>query len=151
MARLLTRLGKRVAFVGLIDGYVPGAGQPRPAVPESTVPAVGGDDESEGDEHWQQLLGVERHMRQLANQCRDIHPSSVPVYAWWAERSPENNDNAPALLEQGMGSRLQVSAWIDADHLSIVRDQPFITQLAEALALVNERPQSHDFQEQEYA
>jgi hypothetical protein len=50
-----------------------------------------------------------------------------------------------------MGSRLQVSAWIDADHLSIVRDQLFITQLAEALAHVNERPQSHDFQEQEYA
>ncbi|WP_346830056.1 non-ribosomal peptide synthase/polyketide synthase [Pseudomonas abietaniphila] len=151
MARLLTRLGKRVAFVGLIDGYVPGAGQPRPALTEPSAPAVGGDDESEGDEHWQQLLGVERHMRQLANQCRDIHPSSVAVYAWWAERSPENNDNAPALLEQGMGSRLQVSAWIDADHLSIVRDQQFITQLAEALAQVNERPQSHDFQEQEYA
>ncbi|SEP81364.1 non-ribosomal peptide synthase domain TIGR01720/amino acid adenylation domain-containing protein [Pseudomonas sp. NFACC02] len=151
MARLLTRLGKRVVFVGLIDGYVPGAGQPRPAVPESPATAVGGDDESEGDEHWQQLLGVERHMRQLANQCRDIHPSGVPVYAWWAQRSPENNDNAPALLEQGMGSRLQVSAWIDADHLSIVRDQSFITQLAEALVHVNERPQSHDFQEQEYA
>ncbi|WP_342653063.1 non-ribosomal peptide synthase/polyketide synthase [Pseudomonas sp. F3-2] len=151
MARLLVRLGKRVAFVGLIDGYVPGAGQPRPPVPESTAPAVGGDDDSQTDEHWQQLLGVERHMRQLANQCREIHTSGVPVYAWWAERSPENNDNAPALLEQGMGGRLQVSAWIDADHLSIVRDQQFITQLAESLAQVNERPQSHDFQEQEYA
>ncbi|WP_460042944.1 non-ribosomal peptide synthase/polyketide synthase [Pseudomonas sp. S2_H01] len=152
MARLLTRLGKRVAFVGLIDGYVPGAGQPRPAVADTRpVDPAADDADGEGDEHWQQLLGVERHLRQLANQCRDIHPSGVPVYAWWAERSPENNDNAPALLEQGMGSRLQVSAWIDADHLSIVRDQPFITQLAEALAQVNERPQSHDFQEQEYA
>ena len=90
-------------------------------------------------------------MRQLANQCREIHALSVPVYAWWAERSPENNDNAPALLEQGMGVRLQVSAWIDADHLSIVRDQLFITQLAEALAQVNERPHSHDFQEHEHA
>jgi amino acid adenylation domain-containing protein/non-ribosomal peptide synthase protein (TIGR01720 family) len=152
MARLLTRLGKRVAFVGLIDGYVPGAGQPRPAAADTRpVDPAADDADGEGDEHWQQLLGVERHLRQLANQCRDIHPSGVPVYAWWAERSPENNDNAPALLEQGMGSRLQVSAWIDADHLSIVRDQPFITQLAEALAQVNERPQSHDFQEQEYA
>jgi hypothetical protein len=46
---------------------------------------------------------------------------------------------------------MRVSAWIDADHLSIVRDQSFITQLAESLAQVNERPQSHDFQEQEYA
>jgi non-ribosomal peptide synthase protein (TIGR01720 family) len=149
MARLLTRLGKRVEFVGLIDGYVPGAGQPRPPVPENR--ALDSDADSEGDEHWQQLLGVERHMRTLANQCRAIHRQSVPVYAWWAERSPENNDNAPALLEQGMGARMQVSAWIDADHLSIVRDQQFITQLAEALAQVNERPQSHDFQEQEYA
>jgi amino acid adenylation domain-containing protein/non-ribosomal peptide synthase protein (TIGR01720 family) len=152
MARLLTRLGKRVEFVGLIDGYVPGAGQPRPAVPDSMPENLtDGDAEADSDEHWQQLLGVERHMRQLANQCREIHTSGVPVYAWWAERSPENNDNAPALLEQGMGGRLQVSAWIDADHLSIVRDQQFITQLAEALAQVNERPQSHDFQEQEYA
>jgi amino acid adenylation domain-containing protein/non-ribosomal peptide synthase protein (TIGR01720 family) len=152
MARLLTRLGKRVEFVGLIDGYVPGAGQPRPAVPDSMPENLAdGDAEADSDEHWQQLLGVERHMRQLANQCREIHTSGVPVYAWWAERSPENNDNAPALLEQGMGGRLQVSAWIDADHLSIVRDQQFITQLAEALAQVNERPQSHDFQEQEYA
>ncbi|WP_447649790.1 non-ribosomal peptide synthase/polyketide synthase [Pseudomonas abietaniphila] len=152
MARLLTRLGKRVEFVGLIDGYVPGAGQPRPAVPDSTPENLSdGDAEADSDEHWQQLLGVERHMRQLANQCREIHTSGVPVFAWWAERSPENNDNAPALLEQGMGGRVQVSAWIDADHLSIVRDQQFITQLAEALAQVNERPQSHDFQEQEYA
>jgi len=148
MARLLTRLGKRVEFVGLIDGYVPGAGQPRPAVPQAQRQTVA---EGDGDEHWQQLLGVERHMRQLANQCRELPPLSVPVYAWWAERSPENNDNAPALLEQGMGGRLQVSAWIDADHLSIVRDQQFITQLAESLAQVNERPQSHDFQEHEYA
>ena len=155
MARLLTRLGKRVAFVGLIDGYVPGAGQPRPAVPESLAPetpALDADDEGlEADAHWQQLLGVERHMRQLANQCRDINALSVPVYAWWARRSPENNDNAPALLEQGMGARLQVSAWIDADHLSIVRDQQFITQLAEALVQVSERPHSHDFQEHEHA
>ena len=152
MARLLTRLGKRVEFVGLIDGYVPGAGQPRPPVPEvPSLAAVEGDEGLEGDEHWQQLLGVERHMRQLANQCQDIRPLSVPVYAWWAERSPENNDNAPALLEQGMGVRLQVSAWIDADHLSIVRDQPFITQLAEALEQVSERPHSHDFQEHEHA
>jgi non-ribosomal peptide synthase protein (TIGR01720 family) len=116
MARLLTRLGKRVEFVGLIDGYVPGAGQPRPAVPESVaLDAVDGDEGLEADAHWQQLLGVERHMRQLANQCREIHALRVPVSAWWAERSPENNDNAPALLEQGMGVRLQVSAWIDAD------------------------------------
>ncbi|WP_296188800.1 non-ribosomal peptide synthase/polyketide synthase [Pseudomonas sp. UBA1879] len=150
MARLLTRLGKRVAFIGLIDGYVPGAGQPRPPVPE-TAPQSLADGEAEGDEHWQQLLGVERHMRQLANQCRDIPTLRVPVYAWWAEQSPENNENAPALLEQGMGGRMQVSAWIDADHLSIVRDQSFITQLAESLAQVNERPQSQDFQEQEYA
>jgi hypothetical protein len=50
-----------------------------------------------------------------------------------------------------MGTRMQVSAWIDADHHSIVRDQQFITQLAEALAQVNERPQAQDFQEQEYA
>ncbi|RZI68286.1 MAG: hypothetical protein EOP13_25805, partial [Pseudomonas sp.] len=150
MARLLTRLGKRVEFVGLIDGYVPGAGQPRPAVPET--PVLDAEDEGlEADAHWQQLLGVERHMRQLANQCRQIHALSVPVYAWWAEGSPENNDNAPALLEQGMGVRLQVSAWIDADHLSIVRDQPFITQLAEALAQVNERPHSYDSQEHEHA
>ncbi|MGE6386949.1 non-ribosomal peptide synthase/polyketide synthase [Pseudomonas sp. NPDC078416] len=154
MARLLTRLGKRVEFVGLIDGYVPGAGQPRPVLPETAPesPALdAGDEGLEADAHWQQLLGVERHMRQLANQCRQVHALSVPVYAWWAERSPENNDNAPALLEQGMGVRLQVSAWIDADHLSIVRDQLFITQLAEALAQVNERPHSHDFQEHEHA
>ncbi|WP_256602134.1 non-ribosomal peptide synthase/polyketide synthase [Pseudomonas sp. RIT412] len=151
MARLLTRLGKRVAFVGLIDGYVPGAGQPRPPVPDNAPGPQPDADSEEGDEHWQQLLGVERHMRQLANQYRDIPTLSVPVYAWWAERSPENNENAPALLEQGTGGRLQVSAWIDADHLSIVRDQLFITQLAEALAQVNERPQSEDFQEQEYA
>jgi hypothetical protein len=147
---MLTCRGKRVAFVGLIDGYVPGAGQPRPPVPE-TAPQSLADGEAEGDEHWQQLLGVERHMRQLANQCRDIPTLRVPVYAWWAEQSPENNENAPALLEQGMGGRMQVSAWIDADHLSIVRDQSFITQLAESLAQVNERPQSQDFQEQEYA
>jgi amino acid adenylation domain-containing protein/non-ribosomal peptide synthase protein (TIGR01720 family) len=151
MARLLTRLGKRVEFVGLIDGYVPGAGQPRPPVPQDSPRHLDSDADTEGDEHWQQLLGVERHMRTLANQCREIHNQSVPVYAWWAERSPENNDNAPALLEQGMGARMQASAWIDADHLSIVRDQQFITQLAEALAQVSERPQSHDFQEQEYA
>ncbi|MDH0749854.1 condensation domain-containing protein, partial [Pseudomonas sp. GD03842] len=151
MARLLTRLGKRVAFVGLIDGYVPGAGQPRPPVPDNAPGPQPDADSEEGDEHWQQLLGVERHMRQLANQYRDIPTLSVPVYAWWAERSPENNENAPALLEQGTGGRLQVSAWIDADHLSIVRDQLFITQLAEALAQVNECPQSEDFQEQEYA
>ncbi|WP_276209479.1 non-ribosomal peptide synthase/polyketide synthase [Pseudomonas lutea] len=155
MARLLTRLGKRVEFVGLIDGYVPGAGQPRPAMPESLAPETSALDADDGgleaDAHWQQLLGVERHMRQLANQCHKIHALSVPVYAWWAERSPENNDNAPALLEQGMGVRLQVSAWIDADHLSIVRDQQFITQLAEALVQVSERPHSHDFQEHEHA
>ncbi|WP_268800676.1 non-ribosomal peptide synthase/polyketide synthase [Pseudomonas huanghezhanensis] len=147
MARLLARLGKRVEFVGLIDGYVPGAGQPRPAMPE---PAIS-DGDVEGDEHWQQLLAVERHMRQLANQCQTVHPSSAPVHAWWATRSPENNDNAPALLESGMGGPLQASVWIDADHLSIVRDQLFIHQLAESLGQVSERPHSQDFQEQEYA
>jgi amino acid adenylation domain-containing protein/non-ribosomal peptide synthase protein (TIGR01720 family) len=150
MARLLERLGKRVEFVGLIDGYVPGAGQPRPAVAAS-APALDADSEEQGDEHWQQLLGVERHMRDLANQCREIRALGAPVHAWWAQRSPENNDNAPALLESGMGCPMQASAWIDADHLSIVRDQLFISQLAESLAHISERPQSHDFQEQEYA
>ncbi|MNZ26438.1 Linear gramicidin synthase subunit B [compost metagenome] len=148
MSRLLERLGKPVEFVGLIDGYVPGAGKPRPA---ASRPADAETGEIEGDEHWQQLLAVERHMRQLANQCREIRPSNAPVHAWWALRSPENNENAPALLEQGMGGRMRASAWIDADHLSIVRDQLFITQLAETLARVDEQPRLQDHQEYEYA
>jgi amino acid adenylation domain-containing protein/non-ribosomal peptide synthase protein (TIGR01720 family) len=151
MARLLERLGKRVEFVGLIDGYVPGAGQPRASVASSAVESSDDSSAAEGDEHWQQLLAVERHMRQLANQCQRILPSAAPVHAWWATRSPENNENAPALLASGMGSAMQASVWIDADHLSIVRDQLFIHQLAESLGQVRERPQSHDFQEQEYA
>ncbi|MCY1393409.1 non-ribosomal peptide synthase domain protein [compost metagenome] len=148
MARLLQRLGKPVEFVGLIDGYVPGAGKPRPA---ATQPADAQAQGIEGDEHWQQLLAVERHMRHLANQCREIRPSNAPVHAWWALRSPENNENAPALLELGMGGRMQASAWIDADHLSIVRDQLFITQLAETLARVDEQPRLQDHQEHDYA
>ena len=147
MARLLARLGKRVEFVGLIDGYVPGAGQPRPAVAGPVI----GDGDNTADEHWQQLLAVERHMRQLASHCQTIHASGAPVHAWWATHSPENNDNAPALLTSGLGRPLQASVWIDADHLSIVRDQLFIHQLAESLGQVCERPQSQDFQEQEYA
>ncbi|MNF06667.1 hypothetical protein D3C80_2066680 [compost metagenome] len=50
-----------------------------------------------------------------------------------------------------MGGRMRASAWIDADHLSIVRDQLFITQLAETLARVDEQPRLQDHQEHEYA
>ncbi|BES72570.1 hypothetical protein RE428_35880 [Marinobacter nanhaiticus D15-8W] len=130
MATLLERLGKHVAFVGLIDGYVPGAGQARADVEDSPSP------EGVSEDQWQQLLALERHMRQLARNHRDIRPLRAPVHAWWASQSPENNANAEALLEAAIERPLASSAWLDADHLSIVRDQTFIDQLEEVLHLL---------------
>ncbi|MDG5498192.1 non-ribosomal peptide synthase/polyketide synthase [Marinobacter sp. BGYM27] len=131
MARLLERLGKSVAFVGLIDGYVPGAGKPRndadnPASPDGV-----------SDDQWQQLLALERHMRSLAREHTEVRPLKAPVYAWWASQSPENNQDAEALLTAAIGRPLSLSAWIDADHLGIVRDASFMADLKARLGLIS--------------
>lgn len=127
MATLLERLGKTVAFVGLIDGYVPGAGQERTDNQPDAVP------EGVSEDEWQQLLAVERHMRQLARGHKAVRPLRAPVHAWWASRSPENNDNAEVLLEQAMGQPLASSTWLDTDHLGIVRHDGFLAALVDRL------------------
>ncbi|SUD40757.1 amino acid adenylation domain-containing protein [Ectopseudomonas mendocina] len=144
MARLLERLGKAVAFVGLVDGYVPGAGlarAPRAAVADEAAP---------GDDDWQQLLALERHMHTLAAQHQHIQPLRCPVQAWWAAHSPENNRNGETLLETALGRELHLSSWVQADHLGIVRDQSFIEHLSRQLAALEQssRPlglESHDY------
>jgi len=143
MARLLERLGKTVAFVGLVDGYVPGAGLAR--APRAAV----ADESTSGDDDWQQLLALERHMHALAAQHRHIQPLRSPVQAWWAAHSPENNRNGEALLQSALGRELQLSSWVQADHLGIVRDPSFIEHLGRQLAALDpsSRPlglESHD-------
>lgn len=127
MATLLERLGRTVAFVGLADGYVPGAGQPRAG--EGPGPAP----EGVGEDQWQQLLALEQHLRQLAREHHPPRPLKAPVHAWWASRSPESNDNAEALLAQAIGGPLASSTWLDTDHLGIVREARFLDQVAACL------------------
>ncbi|ALZ85110.1 non-ribosomal peptide synthetase [Pseudomonas oryzihabitans] len=128
MASLLERLGKTVAFVGLIDGYVPGAGLARRSVP------VAGEGAHEEGGAWAQLLAVEAHLHGLARRHPQLKPLRAPVHAWWASRSPENNHNGHALLERGLGRPLAQSRWIDADHLGIVRDPRLLAEVAERLS-----------------
>ncbi|MEQ5837055.1 condensation domain-containing protein, partial [Marinobacter sp. NFXS9] len=128
MASLLERLGKRVAFVGLIDGYVPGAGEARAMDDNASAP------EGVSDDQWQQLLAVERHMRTLARTHDTVRPVRAPVHAWWASQSPENNANAESLLEHSLGQPLASSVWLETDHLGIVREPVFIGQLAQQLS-----------------
>ncbi|MCY1538484.1 Thioesterase domain protein [compost metagenome] len=145
MARLLERLGKVVAFVGLVDGYVPGAGLARPP----RAPAV--DTQTVPDDDWQQLLALERHMHDLARQHRQIQPLCSPVQAWWAAHSPENNRNGEALLEAGLGQALRVSTWVPADHLGIVRADLFIEQLSRQLAALDHQSQPLSLENHDYA
>ncbi len=128
MASLLERLGKTVAFVGLIDGYVPGAG-----LAQRSVPVAGEGTHEEGGA-WAQLLAVEAHLHGLARRHPRLKPLRAPVHAWWASRSPENNHNGHALLERGLGRPLAQSRWIDADHLGIVRDPRLLAEVAERLS-----------------
>ncbi|TBW50007.1 non-ribosomal peptide synthetase, partial [Marinobacter halodurans] len=127
MASLLERLGKRVAFVGLIDGYVPGAGEARAVADAAPVP------DGVGDDQWQQLLAVERHMRTLARTHDSVRPVRAPVHAWWASQSPENNAHAEHILARSLGQPLATSVWLETDHLGIVREPAFIGALAELL------------------
>ncbi|MFT0183220.1 non-ribosomal peptide synthase/polyketide synthase [Pseudomonas benzopyrenica] len=127
MASLLERLGKMVAFVGLVDGYVPGAGlvrRPAPVAADSSIEESGA---------WAQLLAVEAHLHHLAREHSQLQPLRAPVHAWWASRSPENNHSGQSLLEQGLGRPLAQSRWIDADHLGIVRDPRLLAEVAENL------------------
>ncbi|MEL8050442.1 amino acid adenylation domain-containing protein [Vreelandella neptunia] len=124
MAALLERLGKTVAFVGLIDGYVPGAGQDEAHAESGNIP------DGQQQDDWQQLLAVEQHLRHLAlghDRLRLLH---APVHAWWASQSPESNENAEVLLAQAIGHSLSSSVWLDTDHMGIVRHPVFLEQLA---------------------
>ncbi|WP_158414234.1 condensation domain-containing protein, partial [Halomonas sp. A3H3] len=123
MAALLERLGKTVAFVGLIDGYVPGAGRDEAYSESGNIP------DGQQQDDWQQLLAVEQHLRHLAlghDRLRLLH---APVHAWWASQSPEGNENAEALLAQAIGHSLSSSVWLDTDHMGIVRNLSFLEQL----------------------
>ena len=123
MASLLERLGREVAWVGLIDGYIPGAGHRSVENnPESSPEGVAQDE-------WQQLLDVERHMRRLAR----AHERVKPVHAWWAKQSPESNDNAEALLTAFIGCKPASSVWIDTHHLGIVRHPEFLESMPRSL------------------
>ncbi|MDF0751852.1 condensation domain-containing protein, partial [Marinobacter sp. 71-i] len=127
MAALIERLGRDVAWVGLIDGYIPGAGQDRRESDPEPSPAGVGQDE------WQQLLDVERHMRRLARGHDRVLPVRAPVHAWWAARSPESNDNAEELLTRFLGKSPASSVWMDTDHLGIVRHSGFLESLSRHL------------------
>ncbi|MBU2137273.1 MAG: amino acid adenylation domain-containing protein, partial [Gammaproteobacteria bacterium] len=145
MARLFERLGKAVAFVGLVDGYVPGAGLVRaPQAPAAEAASVADDD-------WQQLLALERHMHSLARQHQQIQPLRSPVQAWWAAHSPENNRNGEALLQAGLEQALQLSSWVQADHLGIVRDPLFIEHLSRQLAALAYPAQPLSLENHDYA
>ena len=145
MARLFERLGKAVAFVGLVDGYVPGAGLVRaPQAPAAEAASVADDD-------WQQLLAPERHMHSLARQHQQIQPLRSPVQAWWAAHSPENNRNGEALLQAGLEQALQLSSWVQADHLGIVRDPLFIEHLSRQLAALVYPAQPLSLENHDYA
>lgn len=115
MSAILEQQGRPVAFVGLIDPYVPGAGEKRTQAADAPVPADVHQDQ------WQQLLALEHHMRGLAADHRGIQPVTAPVHAWWARRSSESNRGGEALLSQFLGRPLSSSVWLDEDHLSIVR------------------------------
>ncbi|MCK0746446.1 alpha/beta fold hydrolase, partial [Chromohalobacter nigrandesensis] len=130
MASLLERLGKRVTFVGLIDGYVPGAGEAREVEDAAPVP------DGVGDGQWQQLLSVERHMRTLTRAHDTVRAVRAPVHAWWASQSPENNANAESLLQHALGQSLATSVWLETDHLGIVRETAFMRSLVELLGRV---------------
>ncbi|WP_421857977.1 non-ribosomal peptide synthase/polyketide synthase [Marinobacter salarius] len=127
MASLLERMGREVAWVGLIDGYIPGAGHRSVENnPESSPEGVAQDE-------WQQLLDVERHMRRLARAHERVKPLRAPVHVWWAKQSPESNDNAEALLTAFIGCKPASSVWIDTHHLGIVRHPEFLESMPRSL------------------
>jgi pimeloyl-ACP methyl ester carboxylesterase len=127
MAALLERLGKTVAFVGLVDGHIPGAGREESSLVSGYIPG----DQQQDD--WQQLIAVEQHLRHLAFGHHRLRSLLAPVHAWWASRSPESNENAEELLIKAIGKPLSSSVWLDVDHLEIVRNLSFMEQLEQQL------------------
>jgi thioesterase domain-containing protein len=159
IAARLRREGREVAFLGLVDGFVPGFDAEADDQDElgnlgvwlGDVPLVSADGSSEqsiglperfdseySSAEWMKLLDLQnglaimQHLTALSNTYR-LPRLATGMYCWWSAAAGDAVDMAQDVLEQACGNRVLRSTRIDSDHAGIVRHPDLLADLVALL------------------
>jgi thioesterase domain-containing protein/acyl carrier protein len=144
VAHLLEQAGAAVAFLGLVDSYVPGFddiadqdAEPEPAMEVALLETLRQQDLPEGlagpaGVDLAHAAAVTRLLSELAEAYR-VKPLRVAPHCWWSDSAAGLTDRARATLEAGWGREAWYSGRIPEDHLGIVRSEQLLSALAAIL------------------
>ncbi|MCQ8130746.1 alpha/beta fold hydrolase, partial [Methylomonas rivi] len=161
MASVLEQADREVAFLGLVDSYVPGFDcveddvevddkdslrdllkSIAPEWADFDLDSLANLSEADQARHpaaaWLKLLDVNnglaimQRLSQLSESYR-IEPVRVGLHCWWSDEAGEAAEFAQDMLEHACGSRVLSSARVPADHAKIVKHDDFIADVANLL------------------